>query len=68
MEIINTIIDLFKHPSFHVGLWLFIGIGIMITLSLVRSYLYIKERGIDIFNDMSLFDDGDKQKEGPENK
>ncbi len=60
MEIINTIIDLFKHPNFHVGLWLGIGLGIMIAISLLRSFLYIKDKGMDGLNDMANIDDIDK--------
>ncbi len=60
MEIINTIIDLFKHPNFHIGLWLGIGLGIMITISLVRSFLYVKKTGIDGMKDMSMMDDINK--------
>ncbi len=60
METINTTIDLFIHPYFHVWFWLCIGLGLMITISLVRSFLYIRDKGIDGLKDMTMIDDIDK--------
>jgi len=53
-------LDLFKHPYSHAGFWLCIGLGLMITLSLVRSFFYIREKSIDGFKDTTNIDDIDK--------